>query len=313
MTMPTPLVSVVIPTYNHAHFLKEALESVQAQTYAHWEALVVNNYSEDDTGEVVQGFADPRIRLINFRNHGVIAASRNEGIRRSAGQYVAFLDSDDLMVPQKFEKCLSALNQGADLVCHGLTVYPTGPYVTNWQPGPKWRSGFFGLLVFGNCISTSSTIVRKDALESVGGVCEDSKIVRAEDYDLWLRLAKKGYKFEFIRQSLGIYRRHETSQSSDITRWLSATKSTIDRHIEGSAFFRFLLRRLVHAHLYYTAGRASDTQGKFGAALKYYFDSWKRNPLRPKLYLAVAFAIARRLSRCMTTRNLPFKKTKQTD
>ena len=309
MTTERSLVSVVIPTYNHAHFLKEALESVQAQTYAHWEALVGNNYSEDNTVEVVQGLYDPRIRLINFRNHGVIAASRNEGIRRSAGQYVAFLDSDDLMAPNKLEKCLSALNQGADLVCHGLTVFPTGPYLTNRRPCPKWRSGFFGLLVFGNCIRTSSTIVKKYVLDSVGGFCENGNIIRAEDYDLWLRLAKKNYKFNFIRQSLGIYRLHKTNQSSDVISWLSAAKSTVDRHIEGSAFSRFLLRQLAYAQLYYSAGRASDTQGKFGAALKYYFDSWKRNPLRPRLYLAIAFAIARRVSRRITARNLPFKST----
>lgn len=297
MTTAMPLVSVVIPTYNHSHFLKQALESVRSQTYVHWEALVVNNYSEDDTVEMVQRLSDPRIRLINFHNHGVIAASRNEGIRRSAGRYVAFLDSDDLMAPDKLEKCLSVLDQGVDLVCHGLTVFPTGPYLTDWQPGPKWRSGFWGLLILGDCISTSSTIVRKDVLDAVGGICESASIIGAEDFDLWLRLARKGYKFDFIRKSLGMYRRHDTSHSSDIPRWLSAAKSTVDRHIDGSRPFQALLRRIAHAHLYYSAGRASDTQGRLRAALSYYFDSWKRNPVRPKLYLAIYFAIARRVSK----------------
>src|SRR3989304_1426515 len=77
---PSPLVSVIIPTYNHAHFLREALESVCAQTHANWEAVVINNYSEDNTVEVVESFKDPRIRLENFRNNGVIAAFRNRGI-----------------------------------------------------------------------------------------------------------------------------------------------------------------------------------------------------------------------------------------
>ncbi|MDP2842393.1 MAG: glycosyltransferase family A protein, partial [Acetobacterium sp.] len=90
-----PLVSVVIPTYNHAGFLREALESLVAQTFSDWEALVVNNYSEDDTLDVVEAFNDPRIRVENFRNNGVIGASRNRGIRLSKGKYIAFLDSDD--------------------------------------------------------------------------------------------------------------------------------------------------------------------------------------------------------------------------
>ncbi len=74
-----PFVSVVIPTYNHAKLLKKALDSVLAQTFKDWEAIVVNNFSTDDTVEVVNSFTDPRIKLLNFNNSGVIAASRNRG------------------------------------------------------------------------------------------------------------------------------------------------------------------------------------------------------------------------------------------
>src|SRR5687767_4383972 len=94
-----PLVSVIIPTYNHAPFLREALESLIAQDFRDWEALVVNNYSTDDTLEVVRSFDDRRIRVENFRNNGVIGASRNLGIRLSRGKYIAFLDSDDKWYP----------------------------------------------------------------------------------------------------------------------------------------------------------------------------------------------------------------------
>jgi len=92
----TPVVSIVIPTYNHEHFLKKCLQSVVDQTFTNWEAIVVNNFSEDNTIAVVNSFHDPRIHLVNFKNNGIIAASRNKGIKLSRADLIAFLDSDDI-------------------------------------------------------------------------------------------------------------------------------------------------------------------------------------------------------------------------
>ncbi|NDF83787.1 MAG: glycosyltransferase family 2 protein, partial [Actinobacteria bacterium] len=103
----SPRVSVVIPTFNHAKLLKRALDSVVAQTFDNWEAIVVNNFSADETIDVVRSFNDDRITLINFSNNGIIAASRNQGIKAARGQYLAFLDSDDKWYPEKLEKCLA--------------------------------------------------------------------------------------------------------------------------------------------------------------------------------------------------------------
>ena len=91
----TPLVSVIIPTYNQAHYLVRALQSVLDQTYINWEAIVIDNYSTDNTDEVMADFADPSVTYLKIHNNGVIAASRNEGIRAAKGEWVAFLDSDD--------------------------------------------------------------------------------------------------------------------------------------------------------------------------------------------------------------------------
>jgi len=84
-----PLVSIVIPTYNHAPLLHRAIESIRAQTFTHWKAIIVNNFSTDDTVSVVESFSDNRIQLIDFANNGVIAASRNKGIELADGTYVA--------------------------------------------------------------------------------------------------------------------------------------------------------------------------------------------------------------------------------
>ena len=105
-----PFVSVVIPTYNHAKFLGRALQSVLDQTYPSWEALVIDNHSQDDTNEVVKSFDDPRIRLLKIHNHGVIAASRNLGMREANGEWIAFLDSDDFWYPKKLETIMTAID-----------------------------------------------------------------------------------------------------------------------------------------------------------------------------------------------------------
>ena len=99
-----PLISVVIPTYNHAHYLGCALESVLNQTYTNWEAIVIDNHSTDNTDEVMASFTDPRITYLKIHNNGVIAASRNAGILTAKGKWVAFLDSDDRWYPRKFEQ-----------------------------------------------------------------------------------------------------------------------------------------------------------------------------------------------------------------
>ncbi|MBL0209044.1 MAG: glycosyltransferase family 2 protein [Propionivibrio sp.] len=114
-----PLVSVVVPTYNHAQFIGHALASVCAQTFTNWEAIVVNNFSTDDTESIVASMVDPRISLVSFANNGVIAASRNHGVGLARGEFVAFLDSDDCWYPHKLERCLKMMTLGYDLVCHG--------------------------------------------------------------------------------------------------------------------------------------------------------------------------------------------------
>ena len=101
-----PLVSVIMPTYNHAKFIAKAIESVLSQTSQNLELIIIDNYSEDDTGEIVASCEDDRIIYLKFRNNGIIAASRNHGIKHSHGEYIAFLDSDDLWHKQKLEKQL---------------------------------------------------------------------------------------------------------------------------------------------------------------------------------------------------------------
>ncbi|MEW6165079.1 MAG: glycosyltransferase family A protein [Pseudomonadota bacterium] len=253
-----PLISVVIPTYNHARLLRKALESVCCQTFRNWEAIVVNNYSEDDTEAVVASFADPRISLENFRNNGVIAASRNLGIRQARGKYVAFLDSDDSWHPEKLERVKTMLDQDCDLVCHGEIWMSNGVELRRVCYGPATKSDYRSLLFERNCISTSAAAVKKDCLTMVGGFSEEPEFVMVEDYDLWLKLARAGCRFSFIDDMLGVFNLHEANSSRAVYRQMRSELALLNKHFSeigewtlGDRLRR--LRRIGRVYLAYGA------------------------------------------------------------
>lgn len=253
-----PAISVVIPTYNHARFLRKALDSVCRQTFTDWEAIVVNNYSEDDTEDVVVSYADPRIRLENFRNHGVIAASRNLGIKLSQGRYVAFLDSDDSWHPEKLARAKMALDEGCDLVCHGEIWMKDGVEFRRVNYGPAEKSNYHSLLFERNCISTSAVTVRKECLEKVRGFSEEPAFAMVEDYELWLKLARAGCRFAFIDEMLGVFNLHDANSSRAVYRQMHAELAVLKKHFSelgnwspGDRLRR--LRRLGRVYLSYGA------------------------------------------------------------
>jgi glycosyltransferase involved in cell wall biosynthesis len=290
-----PFISIVIPTYNHAHFLEEALQSVINQTYKEWEAIVVNNYSDDRTVEVVNEFGDPRIKLINFKNHGIIAAGRNKGISISSGEYVAFLDSDDVWYPDKLKECIKLLNQGFDLVCHG-EYWVKKDNKRNIIYGPEKKARYRSLLFNGNCISTSATVVRKSALDKVGRFCESSDMVTAEDYELWLKLSRSGAKIKFIDKILGEYRIHDANNSKAVITNMLAEQTVIDKHISMLGELNTidtLLARRRKGLVYYGAGRGFHSNQDYMTALSYFLKSWTTYPFISRLYVAVFLSLYR--------------------
>lgn len=202
------LVSVVIPTYNHACYLARALQSVLDQTYANWEIIVIDNHSTDNTDEVMAGFADPRITYLKIHNNGVIAASRNAGIRAAKGEWIAFLDSDDWWAPSKLELCFSALKAGADVVYHDLSIARSldqtifKERIVSSEPRHPM---FQALLCTGLSIPNSSVVVRRDLLIQAGSVSEKRELITLEDADTWIRLSRLTEKFIRIPKCLGYY------------------------------------------------------------------------------------------------------------
>jgi glycosyltransferase involved in cell wall biosynthesis len=203
------LISIVIPTYNRSVELKRALKSVLSQTYKNFEVIVVDNNSTDGTDAMLKDLNDQRIRLLKINNNGVIAASRNLGINASSGKWIAFLDSDDWWYSNKLERVMRYCNSGYDVCYHDLKIISSQKIFNLHQ---KKMSGyqvkrpvFNDLIQLGNALSNSSVIVKASLIKQVGGLCEDIRLIAAEDYECWIRLSKLTNRFKYIPETLGCY------------------------------------------------------------------------------------------------------------
>lgn len=291
LTDHDPVISIVIPTYNNADFIDAALQSVLNQTFSDWEAIIINNYSEDNTIALVEKYTDPRIKLINFRNDGVIAASRNKGISMAKGDWIAFLDSDDIWYPEKLEICLERLNEtGAKAVCHNERWVTDQGYSRDVKYGPESRATYNSLLYDGNCISTSAVVVSRQALKNVNNFSVFPEYVNAEDYDLWMKLVKSGANFVFVDKLLGEFRIHPGGNTQSVLKSTNATISVIDSHYK-SIGRKDLKRRFHHrksvATALYGGGRLMQKQNQRLGALKLFVKSLITFPFKPYLYIAI--------------------------
>ena len=207
----SPLVSVLMPAYNQAQFISEALDSLQQQTYTNWEVAIVDDGSPDNVAEVVKKYveSDPRIKFYHTENHGVSAA-RNYAASKTAGKYILPLDADDLFEPEYIEKCVQTFEKNHEL----KVVY------CDWQmfgatthTPPISYNGYRKLLI-GNTIFCSGMYRRED-FEKVGGY--DTKIPFGyEDWDFWLSLLDENAQVCQIPEKLFRYRIKEISRNSTV-------------------------------------------------------------------------------------------------
>ncbi len=207
-----PLISIVIPTYNRADLIPKAIQSVIDQTYQNWELIIVDNYSDDGTKEVIESFKDPRISMLLLPRTGSVAASRNMGVRHSKGEWIAFLDSDDWWFPEKLSSVSKAIENNPDLIYHDLQIV-SGEDNAKSRRKTKSRKLkdpiFLDLLLNGNDIALSSVTVRKSIFMKVKGMNESPTFFAVEDYDTWLRIAKITNLFVHIPKALGAYQLHD--------------------------------------------------------------------------------------------------------
>ena len=211
-----PLISVVMPTFNQSKFLAHSIDSVLCQSFTNWELLIVDNFSSDETTNILASYSDPRIKVMRINNSGIIAKSRNVAIKASRGAWVAFLDSDDYWFPGKLETVSKYFHSNCDLIYHNLEVvtgmnkaFESGPIKSRKLRKPVLKD----LLIHGNTIATSSVVVRKKHLLEVNYMSESPELVGIEDYITWLRISRVTEAFQLVPIALGVYRRHENNNS----------------------------------------------------------------------------------------------------
>ena len=210
----TPAISVVMPVYNAALYLRQALDSVLAQTFTDFEVVVIDDGSTDDSSAMLDDYArrDARVNVFHRENRG-ITATRNELITRCRGEFMAVFDSDDVCLPVRFERQLAHLRANPDVTCLGAAwelIDDHGRRLTKITP-PLADADVQAVALKGHSpMCHSATIMRLDAVRRVGGY--DPGLQQAEDLDLYLRLGELG-RIENLPEILLQYRVHPASVS----------------------------------------------------------------------------------------------------
>ena len=257
-----PFISIVMPAYNAEKYIGHSIRSVLDQTYSNWELIVVDDGSTDATAEAVQRAVngDQRIRYL-FQQNGRLGKARNTGVMNSKGSLIAFLDSDDLWLPEKLERQVRAQRDtNADVVFTGAFIFwddnvadetKTAPIVPGKFSGVEMLHRLLGI----NFIPVMSVMIRREAFDGAGPFEEAAAYHGCEDYDLWLKLAKRGSMFYGMEQELVRYRRHPGAMTHKPSHVLKPMLRVVMRHIKDSGLseaakkyrIRTLYRELIAA------------------------------------------------------------------
>jgi len=271
----TPLASIIIPVYNQAEYVAEAVRSALAQDWPNFEVLIIDDASTDNTPEVISAFAkDERISI--FRNDRNLDCVRtfNRGISLSKGEYFGILAADDTWEPEFLEKCVNALERHHEA---GFAYTRLNLIESQGRKRPRFkdrivhRADHFGdefsnIIRQLNPIPHHATVVRKVCLEEVG--LYDEELTTTHDWDLWLRLSRK-FPVVFINEYLANYRVHETNVSK--LRSKTGDKAnfiirTLDRVFEMENLPDVLLgeRNEIYAHAWLDIAEGYRLIGEYG-------------------------------------------------
>ena len=197
-------VSVIIPTYNRAEFLRSAIESALKQTFTDLEIIVSDDKSTDHTQEMVENLKDERIKYIKNEGNKGVSAARNAAIKEAKGEYIAFLDDDDEWVPDKLQRQVEVLDKSQSNICgvysNRLFIEKTTGRILSDNPGTDTLQGnLLYQLAKKSPIHTSTVVIKKRCLDKVG--LFDETISYMEDRDMWIRLSMN-WDFKYIHEPL---------------------------------------------------------------------------------------------------------------
>lgn len=223
-----PLVSVVVPCYNHEKYVKETIESILNQTYKNIELIVIDDGSKDNSPRIIQALADEYGFTFIHRSNKGLSATLNEGIKLSKGKYFSPCASDDIYIFDKIEKQVQFMESSPEYgMCYGKIIefneigYKRKREIKNFKSG--WI--FEELLKCSFAIPAITVMIKKDIYNNIGLYDENLYI---EDYDMWLRIANK-YQIGFLNDYLAYYRRHETNMSKQAFKMYKAQEHILNK------------------------------------------------------------------------------------
>ncbi len=229
-------VSIIIPAYNQATFVGQAIESALGQTHADVEVVVVNDGSTDATGAVIDAYASrPNVRVVTQHNMGV-GAARNAGFAASAGSLVCFLDADDFYHPDRLARQVARFDSRPDIgfaYCDIVRVNSSGAAADDYEvqrARTVLEGDIFESLLMGGYFPPHTVIVRRDIFAESGGF--DPGLGGHADLDLWLRLAGRGVRADFLPEKLAFYRLHEASMSRDETHMRHTRRLALEKAVK---------------------------------------------------------------------------------
>ncbi len=290
--MNNPFFSVIIPTYNASKFIENTLESVRNQNFSDYEIIVINDGSTDNTLELLKNYfykhSGLNHQIIDQKNKG-IGGARNVGIKAARGEFIAFLDADDLWFPSKLEKVKQYIDTSydADLICHDEYWVTEGKNKIKVRYGPY--KTYDDLLLKENCISTSAVVVRRLKLFEAGLFSENMDFNGVEDYELWLRLSKIS-KIKYLHEYLGIYNINSGGITSKIEVHMQNSINVIEYHFKqlkkDSFYYRYLMNKR-RAAIFRSSSREFLKVGNKQLAWKTIITALKLNPFSFKTWIVI--------------------------
>jgi glycosyltransferase involved in cell wall biosynthesis len=252
------VISVIIPIYNGENTIKKTIESVLNQTFTDFELIVIDDGSQDSTLAVLEDIKDFRLKVFSFPNAGV-SESRNRGLAKASGEFISFLDADDLWTPDKLEAQLKALQENPQ----AAVAYSWSDWID--ESGQFLRSGghitvngnaYTQLLLRDFIESGSNPLIRRQALDGVGGF--DQSVTPAEDWDMWLRLAAH-YEFVTVPSPQILYRVYPSSASFNVWKMEAGSLKVIERNFaQAPESIQHLKREILGSRYEYLTFKAVE-------------------------------------------------------
>ena len=282
-----PLVSICIPAYHAEKYISEALSSVCNQNFSDWELIVVEDGSDDRTEKMVNEVADKVQQPVQFHRHAKnmgLPATRNSGIKKATGKYVALLDADDYWKSNHLESIISLIEKDkADIAHSGSILFDSesGKELSIRSPKPEQETEFLNSLYdHSYIIQPSSAVINRNVFERIKYFDTDFNI--CDDMEFWFRAARNDCRFIYSGQKTCYYRKHENALSSNSAELVEEIAQVYLKHLGWPAYpMGFQIK---------TASRAFANAGRmhFGPnpsrSSSCYFKAWKINPVQLQFF-----------------------------